>query len=224
MSENNGIDLADLLRIISSYAKSGAECGKLARLYEVLSPLINPPNKEKEDNNIIYNNTKKSILEIIAGKEDKNRNITLDVNQWIEGCNREFTLSQCYADLCVVSKHDKDAVRRVLTKLKTADRIEGVGQKSGHYRVINRNIEYTDYKNIIQQPSIKLELPLGLHKRTLFFPKSLTAIAGVTGMGKTTWALNIMQMNQHKYKFKYFYNSELSSSALHQKLSYLTGL
>lgn len=215
MSANNGIVPEDLLRIINSYAKTGVEYNKLAHLYEILSPHT-PLIKNKE-----YNNINKNILEIIAGREDKNRNIALDVEKWLSGMeNRDFTISQCYGDLCVSTKHDKDSVRRALSRLRETEKIESVGQKSGIYRVINRNIEYTDYKNIVQTPPLDLKLPLGLHKRTLFYPKSLTVIAGVTGTGKTTWALNIMQDNQHKYKFKYFYNAELSPSALNKKLSY----
>jgi hypothetical protein len=213
MSQNNGMIPEDLLRIISSYAAGGAEFEKLAHLYEILSPLI-PPLKEKE-----YIETNKRILSIISGKEEKTRNLTLDFENWLSGMDREFSLSQCYADLGITSKHEKDAVRKAIAKNKDT-KIENIGQKSGQYRVINRNIEYTDYKNVVQISPIDLKLPLGLHKRTIFFPKSLCAIAGVTGTGKTSWALNIMLENQGSYKFKYFYNSELSPSALNKKLSY----
>lgn len=224
MNESVLIHPMELLRIINSYANTGANAEQLGTLFEKITvngtdyatralKELNIKEKELKDIN-------KRILKIIADRDSTGRNVALDVETFLYGIDKEFSLNQLYAELCITSKQDKDAARKAISRLKVVDRIEAVGHKSGQYRVINRNIEYTDYKNIKQIPSLDLILPLGLHKRTLFYPKSLTAIAGVTGTGKTSFALNIILENQEKYKFKYFYNAELSPAALHKKLSY----
>ena len=67
---------------------------------------------------------------------------------------------------------------------------------------------------------ITFETPLEVGDRTIFFPRSLWGIAGVTGNGKTTVALNIIRNLEGKYDVVYFYEAELGPDALRHKLGY----
>jgi len=67
--------------------------------------------------------------------------------------------------------------------------------------------------------SIDLRLPLGIHSKTKLFPKAVIVIAGVSGMGKTLFALNTIADNMGRFPIFYF-NSEMGPEALKMKLSY----
>jgi len=96
--------------------------------------------------------------------------------------------------------------------------IEKTGKKRGEYRIIDKDIEYMDFVNVSKNGSLPLTLPLEIHKKTIFFPRNVIVVAGVTGYGKTSFLLNVIRDNGHKFRFKYF-ASEMSDLALNYKLA-----
>lgn len=217
----------DLLKIINGYANQGGDAGKLAGVYETLLPHIvtNPLYKEykeeeKERSKEKEEEIKKRILKIISGKAEANKSITQDLRDYVTTTDGVFSISDCYIATGALSTKEKGLVRKTLSTMCDAGDIERIGSKTGNYLLIDKSITYTDYKNIKDRPTVNITLPLGLHKRTLFFPSSILGIAGCTGNGKTTWAFNIIRENQDKIKIKYFYMPELGPEGLKRKLNY----
>ncbi len=158
----------------------------------------------------------KSAMDRAARKE---RNITQEFKDWIsEVSGGTFLISNWYKESVLVSKQDKHTAIVAAQKFCEEGLIERTGTRRGEYRIIDKDIEYMDFKHVSKEGAIKLTLPLEIHKKTIFFPRNVIVIAGVTGYGKTSYLLNVIRDNMHKFKFKYF-ASEMSALALNYKLS-----
>ena len=216
----------EILKIINGYANNGADPMKLAELYEALLPhVVNLPlkNKDKEEEERSKEEeekTKKRILTIISGKKESQKNLTQETKDYILSTDGSFSIIDCYSAVGALDPKSKNLIRKTISNMAEAGDIEKVGTKTGNYLLVDKSITLTDYKNVKQRPTVGLKLPMEIHKRTLFFPSSIMVIAGCTGNGKTTWALNIMRENQDKFKIKYFYMPELSPEGLQRKLGY----
>lgn len=208
------LTVMDLLKIINGYANQGGDAARLAGVFETLKPYVVTNALYKEED--IY----KKIYNIISKEKDTNKNITHLLKEYITSTDGIFNISDCYTAVGASDTKSKGLVRKVLSTLCDNGDIEHVGTKTGNYMTIDKSITYTDFKNAKPKPSLPLTLPLNIHKRTLFFPSCIVGIAGCTGHGKSTWALNIIRENQDKMKIKYFYMPELGVEGLRRKLEY----
>ena len=148
----------------------------------------------------------------------KERNITGEFRDWIcEVSSGQFLVSDYQKESAVVSRQDKHTLIVAAKKFCDEGLIEKTGKKRGEYRVIDKDIEYMDFVNVSKDGAIPLTLPLEIHKKTIFFPRNVIVVAGVTGYGKTSFLLNVIRDNGHKFRFKYF-ASEMSDLALNYKL------
>lgn len=158
----------------------------------------------------------KSAMDRAARRE---RNIAGELRDWInESARGHFRVSDYQRESAIVSKQEKHALIVALKKLCDQKVLERTGNRTGEYRIIEADVEFMDFVNVSKEGAIPLTLPLGIHKKTIFFPRSVIVIAGVTGYGKTTYLLNVIRDNMHKFKFRYF-ASEMSNLALNFKLS-----
>jgi hypothetical protein len=82
-------------------------------------------------------------------------------------------------------------------------------------------MEFMDFANANPENTVDLHLPLDLHKKTRIFPKTAIVIAGVSGMGKTIFALNTIADNMGRFPI-YYFNSEMGPEALKHKLSHFS--
>lgn len=205
----------ELLKIIKGYAIQGASDESIISLLEHLSPHT-PLIKEEE-----YKDLYKDILKIVSGERDRARNIAHELKGYIDSTDGVFTLNECYNAIGAGTPKEKGVVRKTLSVLCRDKDVEKIGDKTGTYRKIDKSIELTDIANLkgLGEP-IKFETPLDVGNRTIFFPRSLWGIAGVTGNGKTTFAMNIIRNIQHQYETAYFYEAELGPDALRHKLGY----
>jgi hypothetical protein len=72
-----------------------------------------------------------------------------------------------------------------------------------------------DFVRASDSGKLSLEFPLDIHKKTIFLPKNVTVLAGVTGQGKSTFLFNFMLLNMYNPKFRILYfTSEMSDLAL----------
>lgn len=159
------------------------------------------------------------INSAIKRVERKDRNIAGEFRDWIkEVSSGQFKVSEYQKESAIVSKQDKHTLIVAAKKLCVDGILEKVGKRTGEYRIIDKDIEYMDFVNVSKDGSIPLTLPLDIHKKTIFFPRNVIVVAGVTGYGKTTYLLNVIRDNGHKFRFKYF-ASEMSELALNYKLA-----
>ncbi len=158
----------------------------------------------------------KSAMERASKKE---RNISQELRDWVkEVTSGQFRITDYQRESQIVTKQEKHALIMALKRLCDDKVLERTGKRTGEYRIIDTDIEYMDFKHVSKDGAINLSLPLEIHKKTIFFPRNVIVIAGVTGYGKTSYLLNVIRDNMHKFKFKYF-ASEMSSLALNYKLA-----
>jgi hypothetical protein len=199
----------DLFHVANSLVRG--RCKYTRQVLEILAKNCEPPYPEKEIDS--------KIRSAIDRSARKDKNLAEDYRMWIESAKGQFRVSDYYLESAIVSKEDKHAIIVESAKLVKQGILQNVGVRRGEYRVVDNDMEFMDYVNVNKEGIIDLELPLDIHKKTLIFPKAVIVIAGVTGFGKTTWCLNIVRANMHKYKF-YYFNAEMSPLALNKKLGY----
>jgi hypothetical protein len=130
-----------------------------------------------------------------------------------------LSLQACYSDLGMKNPKDKAAIRMAFKRMIEKGRLEAVGNRSGMYRLIDNKIKFMDFMNADIENSIYIKLPLGIEHKTKFYPKAVIVLAGVSGMGKTLFSLNVVQENMERLPC-YYFNSEMGPEALKKKLSY----
>ena len=84
------------------------------------------------------------------------------------------------------------------------------------YRVINRNIEYDDFKNADDTP-LNIQLPFGFEKYVEIFPGDLITFQGVRNVGKTAIALEIVRLNMNKRPV-YYFSREIRKHGMKRRL------
>jgi len=151
----------------------------------------------------------------------KRKNLTQEFLDWIsEVKSGQFKVKDWYMESNIINKEDKHTTIVVANNLCKGQKplLERTHNR-GEYRIIDREVEFTDFLNVSKEKAIDLTLPLEIHRKTVFFPRDIIVIAGVTGYGKTTFLLNVIKENMQKFEFKYF-SSEMSALAINKKLGY----
>ncbi len=171
---------------------------------------MQPPFPEKEIPAKI-----ESALKHIDRRE---RNLTEDLRRYIDLTSAYFSLTETYEPLQILTSQ-KNTVHQIMHRFLKEGYVERHPARNGVYRLIDRTIEYMDFENADPENSIDLRLPLNLHMKIKLFPKAVIVIAGVSGMGKTLFALNAIHDNMGRFPIFYF-NSEMGPEALNKKLRY----
>lgn len=201
----------DLLKIINSYAKHGATDEQLAALYQVLA--VHTPNIYNKE----YNNINIKIHSIIGGKRDQNKSVTDNVRAYIEETVGEFSLSQIFSTLGIVSKEDKDIGRHAIKKLVCQNVIRPTGRKAGIYAKIDHTENIIDWRNANDE-EYKIKLPLNIHDLVKIYPGNIVIVAGASNTGKTSFMLECVRINQKQYD-TYYFNSEMGASELKTRIN-----
>ena len=151
----------------------------------------------------------------------KERNLAVEIEEWIRDIAADLFYNTEICQFFQFNTHnDRKAVSNILNRLAEKKIITKLEDRTGHWKKIdNTEMEFMDFVNVSNEGLLDLILPLGIEKKTKIFPKAVIVLAGVTGFGKTTFLLNIVQQNMHKYNF-YYFNAEMSPLALNHKLQY----
>ncbi len=205
----------DLWHVAYSFIKGKMYEDEVLQHLEIYGKACDPPWGsiiEDEPLETILN----SVLKYVNRKE---RNLTAEIRQWVGASFGTFSASKLYQDASIASSEEKHYARTVLSRM-VGKEIARVGNQDGMFRKIDGEIKFMDFLNVDPNNTVNLILPLNIHKKTVFFPKSVIVLAGVTGFGKTTFALNFIKGNWNHYNPIYYFNAEMSPQALHKKLSY----
>jgi hypothetical protein len=161
------------------------------------------------------------VKSAFARSERKEGNIAAEVREWVEATNGYFETTNCHKELQRPQKEEMKAINMALARLcEGPDPIlEKHGNKRGCYRRIDRTVEFMNFADADVENFIDLSLPLGVHNKTNIYPKGVIVIAGVSGMGKTLFALNAIADNMGRFPI-YYFNSEMGPEALKKKLSH----
>lgn len=201
-----------LFHIASCLIKGGAEQDFLDITMTLLGNNCDPPLPEKEIKTIIQS--------ALNRPEKRNFRVSEWFTDWAKSQIGHFRVTDSHSESPEsLTQKDKHTIVVTASRLCEAKILEHIGKRSGTYRVIDKKVEFMDFLNVDMEDILDIKLPLNAHRKTLFFPKSVIVVAGVTGMGKTTFALNVVKDNMDRYKI-YYFNSEMSRQALNKKLTY----
>ncbi|MCR4293662.1 MAG: PriCT-2 domain-containing protein [Candidatus Kuenenia sp.] len=141
-------------------------------------------------------------------------NLAEEIREWIEETHGDFDYKSCDFDLDLKSKGEKTNRRLVFHRMKKDNKIVGVRGKNGWFRKVESKIVWTDYANVIPS-SLSLAMPLGISDIVKFSPGSIIIITGDTNAGKTSFFLNIVKNNNHKF---FYFNLEMSTERFRERL------
>jgi len=148
------------------------------------------------------------IQSVIKRAERKERNIQAEVEEFISVTSGYFSVTECYQSLQIVTSCDKGAVRKALNRLKDK-KIEKFGQKDGVYRRIDTEIKHIDF-NAEEGATYPVLLPLDLHELVNICEGNIILVSGEYNAGKSTFALNALQMNKNRLRIRYI-SSEMKA-------------
>lgn len=200
----------DLFHVGNCLIKGGCEPDRALQILEILANNCDPPFPEKE--------VQIKIKSVISRCERRERNLTEDLRKWIDLTSAYFSLTETYEPLQILTSQ-KNTVHQIMHRFVKDGYVERHPNKNGVYRRVDQSIEYMDFENADPNDTIDLRLPLDIHKKTKLFPKAVITLGGVSGMGKTLFALNTIRENMDLLSCFYF-NSEMSPQQLKSKLSY----
>lgn len=147
------------------------------------------------------------------------RNIAEEVKNFVIVTSGDFSVTSCYNELHAVTKQEKTAIRVSILRLEQQKIIERTGRKNGIYRKINNECEAIDWLNTksVALP-IVWPMPFCLEQFVKIMPGNICLIAGSSDSGKTAMLLNMVLLNQHKFKIDYF-SSEMGAMEFQERLS-----
>ncbi|HOD28552.1 MAG TPA: bifunctional DNA primase/polymerase [Syntrophales bacterium] len=203
----------DLFTVANSLIKNRCAPDFSEYVLNILANNSNPPFPENEIRAKIDSAMKRS--------ERRERNIAAEVREWVLATNGVFLATNFHQEATMATREEKQAANLAFRRLCEGPEplLERYGNQRGCYRRIDRTIEFMDFENADPGKSIDLRLPLDIHKKTKLFRKAVIVIAGVSGMGKTLFALNAIRENMGRMPALY-YNAEMGAEALHKKLRY----
>lgn len=201
----------DLFHIATCLVKGGAQPHIARKVLQMLALQCTPPFPSKD--------VETKFESALKRNDRKKGDIASIIREWVLTSSGFFLTSECFHETSLTSREDQKAGTLVFLRLCKEGVLEKHGSKRGCYRVVDQTIEFMDFENADPNDTIDLILPLGLHKKTKLFPKACIALSGVSGMGKTLFALNTIRENMGRMPCFYF-NSEMSPQQLKSKLSF----
>jgi hypothetical protein len=141
-------------------------------------------------------------------QERYERNMQAEIDAFIGVTTGDFSVTEMDKELNIVTKRDKATRRKALSRRKDIT-VEKVGNKDIWWRRIDTDIETIDF-NEEQGTKSTVLLPLQLHDLVEICEGNIILIAGEYNAGKTTFALNTLQMNKNRMKIRYI-SSEMKA-------------
>ncbi len=148
--------------------------------------------------------------------ERKGVNITQEVTKWVAVTQGYFAVTNCYNELQLVTKQQKNAARVAICRLVEKGVLERHRQRDAIYRRIERECEEIDWRRAPTQ-ALNIDWPLGLSALTKIYPGNIVVVAGVQNSGKTAFLLDFIKRNMRNNQIGYF-NSEMGATELKLRL------
>lgn len=129
--------------------------------------------------------------------EHKDKSLTDEIRAFIAVTSGDFSVTQAYNLLNLVTSCDKASARKVFSRLAKDGEIERVGAKDGIYRKVSSDIadlEKVNWRNASTE-SLPMKWPLGIERFVKIRPKGIIVVAGDTNAGKSAFLMNAIAMN-----------------------------
>lgn len=187
----------DLFHIAHQLVKGRTDIETIREVLYRLGESCDPPFPKNE--------VEAKIISAVQRGEFRSETLARDVIEWIEEQEGAFEFRELDRVLGIKSKQEMSNRRKVIYRLKQEGVVEPLPGKSGVYRRIIREAGTIDYKNIeIKKTYEDFILPLGESELVHILPKQIILIPGVFDAGKTTYMMNVTELNQEKFPINYF--------------------
>jgi hypothetical protein len=199
----------DIISILRDMQRRKEAADKMTQVYFRLTSALNG-NLDKD--------SQEAAEKILSGIQIKDRNLTEEIRQWVMSLQGgSFSVTECDKELQIVTKEDKALRRVVFHRLcsVTPALLERDKSAINRYKALHADEEIWTLDNV-DMASISVTLPLNIHRKTKLFHGAIVTVGGVTGTGKTMFALNFIRDNMHSYEM-YYLNSEMSKQELNAK-------
>jgi len=170
-------------------------------------------NQPKE----VIEKTKVRLKELEEHITDVSKSMQQQVSDWVVATKGVFYVTDCYAELGLVTSRDKASARKALSRLVEDGVIKPHSRRRGCYRLVETDYEAIDHVQADDTP-LDIILPFGLHKHMEWFPKGMAVVAGDTDAGKTTVLLNLAHDNQGKFPRLVYIATEMGPALLKRRL------
>jgi hypothetical protein len=174
---NKGTRDQSLFHVANLLTKGGAKKEETLLVLNLLAKHCNPPFPEKEIVTKCH-----SALERAERKE---RNIAAEVEDFVSVTSGDFSVTSCDIERHIVTKEDRAAARKALSRLKAKGIIEKAGEKDGWYRRVEKEFDFIlfDEKEEIEV-EFPVKLPLGLNDYAEISQGNIILVAGEFNSGK----------------------------------------
>lgn len=193
----------DLFHVANCLAKGGLEQDLAKEVIRTLADKCSFPEKEAD-------------LKVYSAYKRVERNLASEVEEFVLSTEGNFLSTDVHKCLQVSTRQDLKNVSEILSRLKKRGLIESYGTRNGSFRLIDQTLEEIDYTNVSPE-SIDLRLPLDIHKLAKIHRKNIIILAGTSNAGKTSFLMNVVEMNMHKFDVSYF-SSEMGAEELRGRM------
>lgn len=198
----------DLFHLANSLVKSGMPEGEIFKYLEFIM------HSWGEHDETWINAKIQSALKQNFKRE---KSLSEEIREYVLSTKGVFLSTDVHKNLDLSTRVHKKNCSEVLRRLVSEKVIERIGQKDGHFRIIEKDFEILD---LSQQeiPPLDLKWPFEIEKLAYCLPKTIAIVGGTPNSGKTAFALNFARMNMGTFKIRYL-SSEMGFAEIKNRLS-----
>lgn len=199
----------DLFSIAYALAKANLPEKQVKQALDIIASNCKPPFPRQEAEGTI-----RSAMERAARRD---RTLSADVREWVLSTSGVFLSTDIYQCLQLSTRDEKKNVSIILKRMCDEGEIERSGNKNGHFRRLDNEIEPLDWKNADTNP-LALYWPFGIERLVSVYPGNIAVIAGAPNAGKTSFILNFIKLNQKGHDVHLF-SSEGGKEELRMRIA-----
>lgn len=202
----------DLFHTANCLQKGGMPASEAQQILTILATHCIQPHER--DNPEKW--ARQKIESAMRRSERKDVSITQEIAKWVAVTSGYFSVTDCYNELYLVTKQQKNAARVAIHRLGKKGILERHSQRDGIYRRVETECEEIDWRKASTQ-DLNLNWPLGLSQLVKIYPGNIVVVAGVQNSGKTAFLLNLIKQNMNNHQIHYF-SSEMGGTELKLRL------
>lgn len=198
----------DLFHLANSLVKSGMpEC----EIFKYLEFIMH--SWGEQDGSWINSKIQSALKQNIK----REKSLSEEIREYVLSTKGVFLSTAVHKNLDLSTRVHKKNCSEVLRRLVSEKVIERIGQKDGHFRLIEKNFELLDLSQT-EIPPLDLKWPFAIEEMVYCLPKTIAIAGGTPNSGKTAFSLNFARMNMGTFKVRYL-SSEMGFAEIKNRLS-----
>jgi len=192
-----------ILTALKAWYQAGTPADELIQLYHSLrnGQEIQPEIEQK-------------INAILKGVVDKERNLSEEIRDWVSISGNYLRISDCYRELAIISKVDKNRARVYFHKLCEKGVLERDKYKPGQYRKVDNIYVEQQWWQSTGDP-IPVLFPLSIHDYAKIYNGNTILLEGAKSEGKTAFCIEFARLNRDLFSERVLYqNVEMADSEI----------